>query len=360
MIAALALPGSALAADPGLWVHTGSDPIPYTYLQGMASDARDNLLFAGPDYGLARTTPALKQVRRRDNVIPPDVAQRERYNHIGDPDFDLLEGGRVLLPLECFWLGESDPNTCRTGSIGVAAPSTLAWRYYVKLDPAVVPKAMWVAAGPDGLLWTSAGDDLHGFRAADVNPANAGPGGPAIPAARTIPGAAAGMHVAGAVFHDGRLFLAGLARGIGRDIVRSVNVADGTTRTEIERPPSGEPEGLDVAPVLGGLLHWVTSPGGIGSENTLETFHPAGARMTMRIAPARPRAGRRTRLRVDVRSLGAGMRGAIVKVAGRRARTNRAGRATLTLRFPRAARYRVSAERKGLRRAVTRLRVTSG
>ena len=54
--------------------------------------------------------------------------------------------------------GPNGGNPCRTGSIGVADPRTLRWRYYVKLEPAEIPKAMWAEVSPDGtLLWTSAG-----------------------------------------------------------------------------------------------------------------------------------------------------------------------------------------------------------
>ena len=47
------------------------------------------------------------------------------------------DGGRILLPLECYYPGTpGGANTCQTGSIGVADPDTLQWQYYVKLDPA--------------------------------------------------------------------------------------------------------------------------------------------------------------------------------------------------------------------------------
>ena len=82
-------------------------------------------------------------------MIPPLVLATEGYNHVGDIGY---QGGRVLLPLECYTPGgPNGGNTCGTGSIGVADPSTLAFQYYVKLDPAEIPKAMWVEASPDGL-----------------------------------------------------------------------------------------------------------------------------------------------------------------------------------------------------------------
>ena len=356
--AALAIPASASAADPGRWVLTNVSSIPYTYLQGVASDSRA-FWFAGPDYGLARTTLGLRQLARVDNVIPRDVSQREGYNHIGDPDWEAAEGGRVLLPLECFVPGQPDPNTCRTGSIGVADPATLAWRYYVKLDPAVLPKAMWVAASPDGFVWTSAGDDLLAFRSAEVNPGNAAPGGPMLTAARTAPGAAAGMHVAGGVFHDGRLLMTGTDKATGAYIARSFDPVSGATQLEIEHRRGDEAEGVAVAPALGGILHWVMSPGGLGSPNELLTYHPAGAALRLRISPTRIRAGRAATLRATVTSLGTGIRGVTVSVAGRRARTNAAGRARLKVVIRRPGRYRVRARRTGLRSASAPLRVTS-
>ena len=359
LMALLALPAAtAAAADPGLWVHTNTSSIPYTYLQGVASDAR-NFYFAGPDYGLARTAPSLRQEARIDNVIPPDVAQREGYNHIGDPDWEPAEGGRVLLPLECFVPGRPDPNTCRTGSIGVADPATLRWRYYVKLDPAVLPKAMWVASSPDGLLWTSAGDDLLAFRSAEVNPANAAPGGPALALARRIAGAGAGMQITGAVFHAGRLLLAGTDAATKAYIVRSLDLATGITRLEIEHRRGDEAEGLDLRPALGGILHWVMSPGGLGSPNELLTYHPAGSALRLRVAPRSARAGRPLRLRATVTSLGTGIKGVTVAVAGRRARSDAAGRAVLRVLVRRPGRYRVTARRPGLRSASATLRVTA-
>ena len=52
--------------------------------------------------------------------------------------------------MECFTSGVG--NTCGTGAFGVADPATLQFRYYVKLDPAEIPKAMWAETSPDGSL----------------------------------------------------------------------------------------------------------------------------------------------------------------------------------------------------------------
>ncbi|MGZ4277651.1 MAG: hypothetical protein ACXVFK_13020, partial [Solirubrobacteraceae bacterium] len=92
---------------------------------------------------------------------------REGYDHIGDISWDAAEHGRILLPLECYYPPAG--NTCQTGSIGVADPRTLKWRYYVKLDPRYIAKAMWAEVSPDGkLVWTSSGSDLLAYRDADV------------------------------------------------------------------------------------------------------------------------------------------------------------------------------------------------
>jgi hypothetical protein len=144
-LTALAVLGaSARAGDPGRWRATGVSRIPLTYFQGMASDPARSLWFDGVFNGLYRTDAALRERAHRDVAIPVGVAASEGYNHIGDISWDRREGGRVLLPLECYNPGgPGDANTCRTGSIGVADPITLRWRYYVKLAPDEIPKAMW-------------------------------------------------------------------------------------------------------------------------------------------------------------------------------------------------------------------------
>src|SRR3954453_15310735 len=125
---------AASAADPGRWVETGRSTLPLYDYQGVTSDPARNFYFDGIDFGLYRTDSQLSETGRNDDVIPPDVHAREHYNHIGDISWHAAEGGRVLLPLECYYPPAG--NTCNTGSIGVADPATLRWRYYVKLDPA--------------------------------------------------------------------------------------------------------------------------------------------------------------------------------------------------------------------------------
>ena len=194
------------------------------------------------------------------------------------------QGGRVLLPLECFTSGgPNGGNTCGTGSIGVADPATLTFQYYVKLDPAEIPKAMWVEASPDGqLLWTSSGPDLLAYRAADVTPANAAPGRAPIRAVRRLPGrrAAERGHRRG-VLPRPAVPRAG-AQGTTYQIW-SVDVTTGARRLELElRNVQGEAEGLVQVPLLGGALHFLVAP--------LAPSRPSGRRSGCSTSP--PGAGR--------------------------------------------------------------------
>jgi hypothetical protein len=259
--------------DPGRWVETGFSPIPFEYYQGVTSDPAGDLYFDGFFAGLYRTDSELDEQARDTTEIPDDVHEREGYNHIGDLSWDDAEGGRLLLPLECFVPGVG--NTCGTGSFGVADPATLAWRYYVKLDPAYIKKAMWAEVSPDGqLIWTSSGDDLLAYRAADVTPANAAPGGPLLRPVRTLVGAVPPSGVTGATFYRGLLLLA------GQDTqpyfqVWSIDTDSGARRLEIEREIAGESEGLDVFAGLGGTLHWQIGQITSGPPPTYGTGHTA-------------------------------------------------------------------------------------
>jgi hypothetical protein len=259
-IALAVVPASARAADPAAWVETGHSTIPIEYYQGVTTDPQGNHYFDGMTVGLYRTTPSLQETARNGNVIPATVSRTERYNHIGDITWDNAEGGRILLPLECYYPTREDgPNICGNGAIGVADPSTVQWRYYVKLDPADIPKAMWAEVSPDGqLLWTSSGPDLLAYRTADVSPANAGPSGPLIRPVRRLIGAVPPSGITGGTFYGGRLFLAG--QDNGPFSVWSVDVDTGTRRLEIQHDIRGESEGLDTFVGLGGVLHWQIEP----------------------------------------------------------------------------------------------------
>lgn len=127
--AVFAVAPAARADDPGRWLRSRADPVPLEYFQGLTHDPGRRIFFAGLFEGLYRTDAALRERARNARAIRPGVG----FNHIGDPTWDAAEGGRLLLPLECF-----DPrrgNTCGRGAIGVADPATLAWRYLVSLDP---------------------------------------------------------------------------------------------------------------------------------------------------------------------------------------------------------------------------------
>jgi hypothetical protein len=236
--------------------------MPLVYYQGVTADPDGNLYFDGIFSGLYRTDAKLRETARNDDVIPASVRANPGYNHIGDISWDAAEGGRLLLPLDCFHPGEKDPNTCGTGAIGVADPRTLQWRYSVTLDPADITKATWSEVSPDGrLLWTSAGATLLAYRTADISPAHAGPGAPPIRPVRRISSAVPPSGITGAAFYNGRLFVAGSNRTHeGPFQVWSINVEAGTRLLEIERRIVGESEGLVVSPTLGGFLHWQILP----------------------------------------------------------------------------------------------------
>ncbi len=258
---ALLAPPVAGAADPGRWREVRRSSIPISYYQGIAADRRRDLFFNGVFVGLYRTNSLLVQQAGTDNVIPPAVRAAEGYNHIGDIDWNARGGGRVLLPLECYYPGQPNGgNTCRTGSIGVADPRTLAWRYYVKLDPAQIPKAMWCAVSPNGrLLWTSSGNDLLAYRVKRIRRRNAAPGGPRLRAVRRLAGAVPPSGITGAAFVGRRLYVAG-TQGETTFQVWSIDLRNGSRRLEIEREVVGESEGLATARVLGGVLHWIITP----------------------------------------------------------------------------------------------------
>ena len=350
LLACFAAPAGA--RDPGRWTLTGWSSVSNFYWEGMTSDPRGNVYFDGITQGLYRTAPSLRQTRANDFEIPESVRAAEGYNHIGDIGYDDAEGGRVLLPLECY-----DPargNTCGTGSIGVADPRTLGFRYYVKLDPAEIPKAMWVEPSPDGqLLWTSSGADLLAYRAADVDPANAGPTAAPIHAVRRLPGATPPSGITGGAFIGGRLFLAG--QDAGPFQVWSVDPATGAGRLEIELPAVvGESEGLHAMRLLGGELHWLIAPLGasLTFPPTVAVLHFArvtgrpGLRVSVAVRRAR---SLRPRVVVKVTRRGRPVPGARVSFAGGPARTARDGKAKLIAALGAPGTFRALARKGALR-----------
>ena len=328
---ALVLSAPAAARDPGRWSLTGWSSVSNNYWQGVTSAGSGQLFFTGPLEGLHRTARNLRQTGSVGSAIPPSVKAAEGYNHVGDPGF---QGGRVLLPLECYTAGgPNGGNTCRTGSFGVADPATLGFEYYVKLDPSEIAKAMWVEA-QGNLLWTSSGPDLLAYRASDVSAGNAAPGAAPIHSVRRLAAAVPPSGVTGAAIYRGRLLLAG-AQGTTYQ-VWSVDTDTGARRLALELPRvQGEAEGLALAKVLGGRLHFVVAP--LASRPTFGPsvgvlhFAPGrwagrGLRVTVR---ATRQSSRRPRVHVRVTRSGRPVE-AVVHVAGERAETNARGRATVT------------------------------
>jgi hypothetical protein len=331
---ALVLCAPASAKDPGRWTLSGWSSVSNFYWQGVTSAGPSApLYFSGPVEGLYRTNRWLGQTAAMAQAIPASVKAVEGYNHVGDISFDGRDGRRVLLPLECYTPGgPNGGNTCGTGAIGTADPNTLAFRYYVKLDPAEILKAMWVEASPDGLLWTSSGNDLLAYRAEDVSAANAAPAAPPIHSVRRLPGAVPPSGVTGAAFRGGRLFLAG-AQGTTYQ-VWSVDLATGKRRLEVEmKNVEGEAEGLHVTSLLGGTLHFLVAPLAVkptfGPSVGLLHFTPAG-RPGLRVKASATRRGTpRPRVKLRVTRRGSPVKGAKVSIAGARTRTNANGAAVI-------------------------------
>lgn len=326
------------AGDPGIWQLKTATTISFTYWQGISSVtgyADAPLLFTGIAEGAYRTNSKLKQTAGSDSEIPAAVKTAEGYNHIGDGSFDQSEGGRFLLPLECYYPGAGG-NTCKTGAIGVADPKSLAWRYYVKLDPTSIAKAMWVEMSPDGqYAWTSSGDDLLAYRSSEISAKNAAPSGSVIKPARTLPGALKGLGgVTGAVFWRGKLLVAGQKGGAFQ--INSIDTASGAVKLEAEQTLSGESEGLDIVPVAGGLLQWQIMPvsdtgPATYAQPTLMSFLPVNP-VALKLSA---RADGRKAIVVTV-TTGAGqpMPHAAVKLGAARGWSGRDGTVRLTTAMP--------------------------
>jgi hypothetical protein len=325
--------GSAEAADPGRWVQVVATPTKAEYYQGITSDRAGHLYFDGFTVGGYRTDVALREQARNANLIPPD----QPFNHIGDWTYDGAEGGRLILPLECYTPGQPNGgNTCGLGAFGVADPATMAWRYRVMLDQADIAKAMWAEVSPDGrLIWTSSGNDLLAYASAAVDPAGAG-GAPIRPVAR-LAGAVPPSGITGAVFDGGRLLVAGQSAGPFQ--VWSIDLATGARRLEIETTWAGESEGLDISDALGGALHWQVQPLSFGRPPTFGTGHGEVVSFVRRAdAKIRLKLVRRTKTRLTVRAslryLGRDhpLAKARLRLGAAKATTTSAGTATLRRR----------------------------
>jgi hypothetical protein len=313
------------------------------------------------------------------------VSTRERYNHTGDIDWDAREGGRVLLPTECYYPGTQGPgddpaNTCKTGSVAVADPKTLKWRYYVKLDPAEIPKAMWLVVAPEGrLLWTQSGNDLLAYRLDDVSLAHAAPANPPIRAVRRLPDVVPPHGITGAAFLDGLLYVAANQGRQGKVRVWSIDVRTGARRVEIARKvANGESEGLAAFGGLGGELHWLIQrsvgvPQYFYGNGLLLHFVPHGeepqgdrarlARIRLSVSPREVPRGKPVELVFTATARIAGelvpVDKATVTIGNRSAVTDGNGQARIAFSSTGVGEHVATAERQNVRRGSATVRVTA-
>ena len=268
----------AAAEDPGRWSLVRVSTIPLLYYQGVADGPPGSLSFSG-FVGICRTDLALRQTAANRRRHPPGGQATPRATTTSATStWDAARGRRGC----CCRSSATTPgspnggNTCApaTGSIGVADPGTLAWRYYVKLDPAEITKAMWVEASPDGsLCGPRTARTCSRYALADITPANAAPSGRAIRPVRRLSGAVPPSGITGATFHGGRLFVAG--QGGRAHQVWSIDLATGARRLEIERADHRRVRGPGDGEARGGLLHWQVMPFAPGADAHVRHRAPA-------------------------------------------------------------------------------------
>ena len=340
--------------------------MPLNYYQGVTHDDDGNVYFDGVFKGLYRTNTKLKESARNEDVIDPGAQSDPGFNHIGDITWDPTEGGRIVLPLECYDSQKDPSNTCGVGGFGIAGPATLRWKYWVKLDPADIPKAMWAETSPDGkLIWTSSGNDLLAYSTSDVVSGNAQPAGPAIRPVKRLVGAVPAHGITGATFVGARLFVAG--QDGDRFQVSSIDLTSGTARAEIKETINGESEGLDTFSGLGGNLHWMVMPLSSTGPPTFDKdkgsllhYKAKATALDLTATPRAVKAGRSTRFSFRVADdNGDPVKGALVKFGKRSARTDARGRAKITATLPKAGRYTAVATKRGLKTAKAVVRSSS-
>ncbi len=353
----------ARAADPGLWRLSHVDRIPSAYQQGLAPDGAGRVFWAGARSGVYRGDEKLTEQLNLRQAIPAFVREADGLDQIGDPTWDLSQGGRLLLPLSCQPGGApGEPAGCPRAALAVM-DRALIWRYRVPLDPGEITTMTWAEAAPTGdLVWTSSGRDLLGYRTADIAPASGVRSAAPLRATRRLRDVAPAGGVSGATFFGGRLLLA--SRDAGRFQVWSVDVRDGHSpdvRLEIERSVAGEPEGLGVFDGRGGMLHWVVAPltvAGVkptyrAGANALLSFVPAGeSGLDLTVQRRQLRAGRPAAINVRVRQRFAGrtraVSGAIVSAGRHSVRTGDDGAAELRVRPASSGTLRVTARKEEL------------
>jgi len=374
VLVAAASATAATTVTGGRWAITAERQVPLRYFQGLTHNEANDLLFVGIFKGGYRTDGTLRELVSNESLIPAAVEQGVGFNHIGDPTFDRVDGGRLLVPLECYDPAASAGagNTCGMGGIGVVDPKTLLWKHWVRLDPADIPKAMWAEVSPDGKrLWTSAGNDLLAYSTGDLGVAHAATdatSAPIKPVARLV-GAVPRSGITGAVFVDGRLFLAGEADKVLQ--IASVDLKTGKSRVELTLPDvHAEPEGLDLLDNGGGYLHFLLSPFGDNGDPTygqghseLVSFLPESAmKLTVASLPRKVRVGKTTTVGISVvQQYGEGghaVRGATVKVGGRTAKTNAKGVARIKVTPKKAGKLKVTVAKPGLRAGSATVTVT--
>jgi hypothetical protein len=361
LVAATMLAGAAAApAAPGdKWRLVEHRRVPIEYYQGLTR-AGARTFFVGIFRGGYLTDASLRRSKGRSNLIPASVGRDVGFNHIGDPTYDRA-GKRLLLALECYQPLQRNPNTCGFGGFGVVDPVTLAWRYWVRLDRADVPKAMWVEISPDGeLLWTSAGRDLVAYRTADVSPQNAASAATATPirSVRRLRGAVPPSGANGGAFSGGKLLLSGSRRGVPQ--VWAVDLATGKSTLQLQLPGTrAEVEGIATT-AGGGQLQWLLAPGVVSrptygsGHSELLTFVP----VRYRVAATARLNGPTLTVHATLGYAGSGrvLPGATVRVGEEVRHTDRAGNARFRVAVspPRPLRVRVAKGRlRGLTLTVT-------
>ena len=243
-------PAGAQAADPGRWTADRHDDAAARLLPGRhRRSARATSTSTASTSASTAPTPAFTETGRNDDVIPPDVHLREGYNHIGDITWDRQEGGRILLPLECYVPGgPNGGNPCRTRLDRRRRPGHAAVALLRQARPGRDPEGDVERglARRHAAVDVERRSDLLAYRTADISRAQRRARARADPlraAAATAPCPPSG--ITGATFIGERLFVAGQGGGPFR--VWSIDLATGARRLEIERRIVGESEGLVTA-----------------------------------------------------------------------------------------------------------------
>ena len=318
VVAALAgwLAAPALAG----WNLNGTSSASVAYNQGITFQAPGTFFFDGvsstSNSALYRTTSTLSRTASNLAVIPPT---KEGYNHAGDLSFDPV-GGRLLLPLECYYPSSSPSNTCGSGAFGVVDPMTLSFLYYVRLWTPQIQKAMWAEITPDGRwIFTSSGTHLLAYKAADVNQQRAdnqragvwgGLGGTDLGAVLPTGNVTGGAFYVDPLSGVLRLLVAldrggsfqVVSYGTGTDPSGAPVLLSSTPTLEttvVQSSSNSESEGLAITGALngsyplGGVLHWQMLPSIKLSSGILNYLPSSGGSggSTGSSSPAPPKSG---------------------------------------------------------------------